>query len=113
MVKVSAIECYLHHGVMDNGERRAKLAAIGRARSLLRIAGPDPLFPAPTVNGEQGGVRGGLTAEIELLLQDLNLPLLEQCELDIDYDLFLEFFVLILDENLPIKLRLAGVEFSE
>ena len=93
VVKISAIECYLHHGVMDNGERRAKLAAIGRARSLLRIAGPDPLFPAPTVNGVQGGVRGGLTAEIELLVQDLNLPLLEQCELDIDYDIFLEFFV--------------------
>ena len=78
---------------MDNGERRAKLAAIGRARSLLCIVGPDPLFPSPTVNQEQGGVRGDLTAEIELLLQDLNLPMLEQCELDIDHDLFLEFFV--------------------
>ena len=62
-------------------------------RSLLRIAGRDPLFPPPTANPEQGGVRGDLTAEIELLLHDLNLPMLEQCDLDIEHDLFLEFFV--------------------
>ena len=94
LVKVSAIECYIHHGLFDVVARRQLLSNVGRIRTLIRLAGPDPVLNNILDWNEHKDLhRDNLLAEISMLVDDFNLEELELRELSISHDIFLEYLV--------------------
>ena len=93
VVKMAAIECYLHHGTVTMN-LATQLASLGSARALLREAGSDPsLRPADQRGHALDLSRNALIDEIQQLLEALNLDELQWSELTIGANLFLEYLV--------------------
>ena len=94
LVKASVAECYIHHVLIPNEVKKAKLAEIGRIRNLVKTAGPDLL-----INNVVGWddskdlIRANIIAEISQRLEDINIDELESMEKDIEDDIFLEYLV--------------------
>ena len=94
LVKASVAECYIHHVLIPNEVKKAKLAEIGRIRNLVKTAGPDLL-----INNVVGWddskdlIRANIIADISQRLEDINIDELESMEKDIEDDIFLEYLV--------------------
>ena len=95
VVKISAAECYIHHGSeADRLTAASQLQALGRARALLRDAGADPsLLPAEGHSEETALRRAAIIDEVAQLLELFNLQSLQCSPLNIEDDLFLEYLV--------------------
>ena len=94
LVQTSAIECYLHHMTINPGIKHEKLQIIGVIRSLIKDAGPDPVLNN-TIGWDDAKElnRANTINEILLLLDNFDLSLLESSDLNIDNDVFLEYYV--------------------
>ena len=94
LVKASVAECYLHHVLIPNEVKKAKLAEIGRIRNLVKAAGPDPLLNNVVGwDDSKDLIRANIIADISQRLEDINIDELESMEKDIEDDIFLEYLV--------------------
>ena len=94
LVKTSTIEWFLHHMLIGQLDRTEKLHIIGQIRSLIKEAGPDPVLNNIIGWNEAKELnRVALIDKILILLSDFDLELIENADLNIEADIFLEFLV--------------------
>ena len=94
LVMASAIECYLHHSKLRENLKTLKLNEIGQIRNLIKLAGPDPILNHIIGWDERKDlIRANNIADIAARLDEFDLDELEALDLDIESDIFLEYFV--------------------
>ena len=95
---LTTCECYLHHTISyNNGDRLIKyerLARIGEAKQLVRTIGVDDCFceEGPR-NINEIAVRDNMITVARQILGDLIALRLELSELNISRDIFLEYLI--------------------
>ena len=92
VVKSAALECYLHH-LSDRLIAEPGLARIGRVKSLLRLAGPDPDFYQLETDEGADTRRMAVVADAYQLVDELNFEVLQLSDLNLDPVLFLEYLI--------------------
>ena len=94
LVKVSVAECYTHHVLISNNEKIERLNVIGEIRNLIKTAGPDPILNCIVGWDEAKDlIRANNIAELTMMLDDIDISTLESLDMDIEKDLFLEYLV--------------------
>ena len=93
---LAAIECYIHHipPTALPASRAVLLLRVGTAKSLLRTIGADSdvLIPGARTEADEL-IRAGRIGQIKLIIDDFNLTRLQSLALDIEDDLFLEYLL--------------------
>ena len=98
LVGLTTSECFIHHSITINNRDRLvkedRLLRIGRAKYLTRKVGLDNVFreegPRSVIENIE---RENMFAEARMILDDLVALRLELSEIDISPDLFLEYLV--------------------
>ena len=84
----------MHHSKLRDNLKTVKLNEIGQIRNLIKFAGPDPnLNHIIGWDEHKGLIRVNNIADIAFRLDEFDLEELEALDLDIDSDIFLEYFV--------------------
>ena len=92
IVRVSLFECYVHHAI--NKDRKTLLARLGRVKFLIRQAGADGSLLLPNARNELEELeRAALIGEARSILDEFDLDTWQAAEIDIEDDLFLEYLV--------------------
>ena len=98
LVGLTTCECYLHHAILLNNNARVvnknRLGRIGEAKNNLRTAGiDDSLCEDGPRSNHDNLIRDNLIAGVRVTLADLMALSLELSEITVDADIFLEYLV--------------------
>ena len=93
---LAVIECYIHHipSHLLPAPRKTLLQRVGTAKSLLKTIGADAAILLPGARSEEDDfLRAGRIGELKLVIDDFDVEGLQSLALDIEDDLFLEYLL--------------------